>query len=234
MSNTCQSWVYFSNPAGPGSIRGSWTLPVTWESNGTSSTLAFWPWSKKALKHVLNFKHMSAPTHIKGLLIHWKLSICRNTLRYQLLCWASYRITPYQVTFWKKETNNKTNYHLNRSWLEEGPLTAKGCPSTCGRPLWSPTSSRLPQQLHSSTEPLPGQRVFRAAVSACARGSKNSSVEAIRSDQKLACFTEREPVKGQGCHKALLCLHKLLPVKMNKALGWKQPPTPGWLIWIRP
>lgn len=84
---------------------------------------------------MLNFKHMSAPTHIKGPLIHWKLSICRNTLLYQLLCWASYRITPYQVTLWKKK------YHLNRSWLRAELLIAKSCLSTCGTPLQRPMSS---------------------------------------------------------------------------------------------
>lgn len=132
MSNTCQSWVYFSNPAGPGSIRGSWTLPVTWESNGTSSTLAFWPWSKKALKHVLNFKHMSAPTHIKGLLIHWKLSICRNTLWYQLLCWASYRITPYQVTFWKKRNQQQNKLPPKQKLTWGGTADRQGLP----RHMW--------------------------------------------------------------------------------------------------
>lgn len=75
---------------------------------GISITLAVWPQSKKALKHVLNFKHMSAPTHIKGPLIHWKLSICKNTFLYQLLCWVSYRIIPYQVTPWKKKKTTTT------------------------------------------------------------------------------------------------------------------------------
>lgn len=46
-----------------GSAWRSRTLPVTWESKGTSSTLAFWPWSKKALKHMLNFKHECSHPH---------------------------------------------------------------------------------------------------------------------------------------------------------------------------
>lgn len=163
---------------------------------------------------MLNFKHMSAPTHIKGPLIHWKLSICRNTLLYQLLCWASYRITPYQVTLWKKKTN-----HLNRSWLQAGLLIAKSCLSTCGTPLWRPTSSpaltTAAQQQGASPK---GSACLELLFQPLPCGSKKSYVEAIHSDQKACLLHWRLGYKSTNLHKALHCLHEARVASMEAGI----------------
>lgn len=126
-----------------GSAWRSRTLPVTWESKGTSSTLAFWPWSKKALKHMLNFKHECSHPHkrttyspkIKHLQKYFTVSASLLSIL------QDYTLSSDSQ---KKKTTPKNptkNPSLNRSWLLAGLLIAKSCLSTCGTPLWRPMSS---------------------------------------------------------------------------------------------
>lgn len=135
---------------------------------------------------------MSAPTHIKGPLIHSKLSICRNTLLYQLLQRASHRIMPYQVTLEKK-------HHLNQSGLEAGLPAPKSCPCTRRPPSGGRQPPRPSQQLHGAS---PEGSVSGAAIQPSLPGSE-AAICRLFALAKTLPASLKAGVQDGGPHKAL-------------------------------